>query len=63
MACKVPDQLRFKVGDKVSARVQGGYTPGHIIELWDEMYPYVIQLDDGRQVYGPMDDDRYVKAR
>jgi len=63
MACKVPDQLRFKVGDKVSARVQGGYTPGQIIELWDEMYPYVIQLDDGRQVYGPMDDDRYVKAR
>jgi len=63
MACKVPDQLRFKVGDKVSARVQGGYTPGQIIELWDEMYPYVIQLDDGRQVYGPMDDGRYVKAR
>jgi len=63
MACKVPDQLRFKVGDKVSARVQGGYTPGQIIELWDEMYPYVIQLDDGRQVYGPMHDDRYVKAR
>ena len=65
MACKVPDTLRFKVGDKVMARRGGGYVPGAIVELWDDGYPYVIELEDGEgtQVLGPMDTDKFVKAR
>jgi len=62
-ACKV-GELRFKVGDLVLANVKG-WQPGRIIELWDEGNPYVIELEDAKKttVWGPLDDDRFVKAR
>ena len=65
MACQVTGELRFKIGDKVFARTGDGYTPGVIIKLWDEGNPYRIQLEDGAgtNVWGPLDDDRLVKAR
>ena len=68
MACKVTGELRFKVGDKVMARIDDdyeGYVPGVVIDLWEDGNPYVIELEDsdGMQVYGPMDDDSVVKAR
>merc|ERR1711924_165421 len=62
MACKVPEVLRFKVGDKVLAKV-GGFQPGKIIGVWEDGYPYAIVLDDGSQCYGPLDSDQYVKAQ
>ena len=52
MACKVPETLRFKVGDKVLAKVKG-WQPGTIIGLWDEGYPYLIELEDGDKASYP----------
>ena len=65
MACKVTAELRFKVGDEVFARTGRGWEPGIIIELWDEGNPYRIELEDDEatNLWGPMDDDRFVMAR
>ena len=53
MACKVTAELRFKVGDEVFARTGEGWTPGIIVELWDEGNPYRIELEDeGRTTCG-----------
>merc|ERR1712013_23278 len=63
-ACRVDNKaLRFKVGDAVLANV-GKWTPGHILKQWDNGNPYRIQLDndDLTNVWGPMDNDTYVKA-
>jgi hypothetical protein len=63
-ACKA-GELRFKVGDRVEAAVEGGYKPGEVIKLWDEGNPYRIRLDwQGLEVWGPVDENEYVrKAR
>merc|ERR1712193_396883 len=63
MKFKVGGELRFKVGDLVFERWGGGWSPGVIMMLWDDGNPYVIQLNDGDQVWGPMDDDSFVKSR
>jgi len=61
-SCKAEETLRFKVGDKVQAQV-GKWTNGVIIKQWDEGNPYRIRLSDGRNVWGPIDDDKFVRAR
>lgn len=53
--------LRFAVGDKVEARVKGGFRPGAVIKQWDQGNPYRIRLDNGTEVFGPLDDDRVVR--
>ena len=59
----VAKPLRFKVGDRVGARVSAeGFSPGTIIKLWDSGNPYRIKLDSGTEVWGPVDDDRLVRA-
>ncbi|QDZ22634.1 cobalamin biosynthesis protein [Chloropicon primus] len=64
MACKVEEQvLRFKVGDLVEARMGSGWEPGKVIKVWDSGNPYRIQLDEGTCVWGPKDEDVYVRAR
>jgi len=65
MACKVPDVLRFKVGDLVQANVgpPQGFANGTIIKVWDGGNPYRIELENGDNVWGPEDDDAYVRAR
>ena len=50
MGCKVCGELRFKVGDAVMARIDEGYAPGVVIDLWEEGNPYIIELEDGMQV-------------
>mmetsp|Transcript_56798 Transcript_56798/g.144500 ORF Transcript_56798/g.144500 Transcript_56798/m.144500 type:complete len:163 (+) Transcript_56798:3-491(+) len=63
LAC-VAGPLRFNVGDRVQARTgEDEYTPGTVIEQWDEYHAYRIQLDgEERQVHAPMDEDGFVKA-
>ena len=68
MSCRVDViELRFEIGDKVLARVgppsseNGGWCGGSIIQLWDDGNPYRIRLNDGREVWGPKDDDAYVR--
>eukprot|EP00929_Paragymnodinium_shiwhaense_P115431 TRINITY_DN842_c0_g1_i3.p1 TRINITY_DN842_c0_g1~~TRINITY_DN842_c0_g1_i3.p1 ORF type:complete len:454 (+),score=93.23 TRINITY_DN842_c0_g1_i3:71-1363(+) len=74
MDCKAKD-LRFKLGDCVKAFI--GYCDewpiwmdGQITELWDEGYPYMIELDKQPGAYActtwawaAMDTDEYVKLR
>merc|ERR1712060_243033 len=70
MACKCSEQLRFKVGDSVMAQVgksrggPDGYCPGVILRTWDEGNAYRIELQDGKKtnVWGPADEDAFVKA-
>jgi len=71
MACKCSDKLRFAVGDMVLANVgehpnalADGYTPGKILKLWDEGNAYRIELQDDAKtnVWGPIDEDTFVKA-
>lgn len=54
--------LRFAVGCKVLAKGGEGYQKGTIIKQWDEHRAYRIRLDTGTEIWGPIDDDEYVKA-
>ena len=71
MACQCSQELRFKLGDMVKAKVGGkkatdaeGYHPGKIIKLWDQGNAYRIELQDEAKtnVWGPVDEDKFVKA-
>lgn len=58
-------ELRFKVGDQVEAKVDGGrWQRGKILRQWDEGNPYRIELDDREKtnVWGPVDEDDFVRA-
>jgi len=71
MACQCSQELRFKLGDVVKAKVGGkkatdaeGYHAGTIIKLWDNGNAYRIELQDETKtnVWGPVDEDKFVKA-
>jgi hypothetical protein len=65
MACKCSEELRFKVGDKVLARVgDSEYKSGIVIALWDDGNAYRIELQDDEKtnVWGPIDEDKFIKA-
>lgn len=57
--------LRFKVGDRVFARVEsGGFQDGVILRQWDNGNPYLIRLErTDRLVWAFKDDDVLVRAR
>jgi len=54
--------LRWKVGQRVEANVQMGFSAGHIIKCWDAGNAYRIRLDVGVECWAPIDDDRFVRA-
>eukprot|EP00392_Amoebophrya_sp_AT5.2_P000501 g502.t1 len=55
--------LRFKVGDRVECKVRDGWKVGEVTRTWDNGKPYRIRVTDtGVEVYGPLDDDRVVRA-
>jgi len=70
MECKV-GPLRFQPGDCVRANVDGEqWLDGYISSLWDQGYPYMIEVELQPGTYGccsycwaPMDDDLYVRKR
>jgi len=69
MECRVDNvPLRFKVGDAILARAgsssepDGGWKPGKIMKIWNDGNPYRIQLENGTEVWGPKDNDSFVKA-
>jgi len=67
LRCQCPDELRFKIGDKIMANVgkgKDGFFPGKVVTLWDEGNPYRIELADKEKtnVWGPIDEDDFVKA-
>jgi len=62
MACRVRP-LRFKLGDRVGARCgPQSYLPGSVIKHWDNLNAYRIELDNGKEMFAPIDEDVYVKA-
>jgi hypothetical protein len=72
MDCKCSEELRFKKGDKVRARVgkamqdemADGYCAGLVIQTWDAGNAYRIELQNEQKtnVWGPIDEDTFVKA-
>ena len=47
--CKAEDNLRFKVGDSVSANIGiNKWKNGVVAHVWDEGHPYAIDLQDGK---------------
>ena len=60
MKCKAGD-LRFKVGDSVFANTEVGYQRGKVIALWDEGNPYRVKLENDNEVWGPVDEDFYIR--
>jgi hypothetical protein len=41
----------------------GKWMDGTILKQWDEGNPYRIELADGTNVWGPIDDDTFVRAK
>ena len=62
MACRVTEELRFDVGTAVEAKAMGGWKSGKIIKLWDEGNAYRIRLDDGVEVWAPVDVDSFCRT-
>merc|ERR1712048_1098690 len=61
MAC-IAKPLRFKVGDRVQAQTgEPDYVHGTVIRQWDELNAYRIKLDNGDEVFAPVDEERFVK--
>ena len=59
-ACLVTKPLRFEVGTKVEANV-GSFKEGKILKQWDDGNAYRIKLNDGTEVWAPIDIDVYVR--
>eukprot|EP00944_MAST-04C_sp_MAST-4C-sp1_P001125 g1125.t1 len=62
MDCKAKDNMRFKIGDEVFANV-GTFKKGRVVRLWDEGNPYRVELEDGSNVWVPVDTDTYVRDK
>jgi G3E family GTPase len=62
--CVAEEKLRFNVGDKVQAKKKK-WVDGIILKQWDQGNPYRIELQDAQKtnVWGPEDDDEFVRAR
>ena len=59
--------LRFGVGDRVYCRVPDGWMPGIVMNRHyrlgnGRVVPYQIELDDGRFIFSPIDDDLAIRA-
>jgi len=54
--------LRFKVGDEVKCNVANGFSPGVVIKVWDEGNPYRVRLHTDVEVWGPQDNDNFVRS-
>ena len=73
----VPGPLRWSVGDRVecwwrqSKADEGCWVAGTVVSHWwrhaewpeAQVAPYQVQLDDGRLIYAPADDDQLIRAQ
>ena len=59
--------LRFTLEDRVECNIGSNWAPGKIIWLWyvesevEDAAPYQVLLDEGKYIFCPADDDRYVR--
>jgi len=63
MACKVTSEPRFNVGDVVEANIDGIWTDGKVVKLWDKGNPYRIELQSGKEVFAADDGEDLVRAK
>jgi len=63
MDCKVKDTLRFKVGDFVEANTHEGWSKCKVIRIWDDGNPYRLEMqnNDKTNIWGPVDEDTFVR--
>ena len=56
------EDLRFNVGDTVYANI-GEFTEGRILKIWDQGYPYRVEIqnDEKSNVWVPIDNDDFVR--
>jgi hypothetical protein len=63
-------KLRFAVGQQVECNV-GSWEPGEVVSLFyrDQgmppgvTAPYQVKLDDGRMVFAPEDDEKFIREK
>lgn len=60
LACRVDTELRFPIGTRIECNV-GKYAKGVIIAHWDDGNAYLIELENKRQCWAPVDVDSYVR--
>lgn len=58
----VAKPLRFAVGTPVEAMCEPGYVRGRVLRQWDEGNAYRVELQDGTNVWAPIDVDEFVRA-
>jgi G3E family GTPase len=58
-ACRA-GELRFPVGTIVEANC-GKFTRGKVMKQWDDGNAYRVKLDDGTEVWAPVDVDGYIR--
>ncbi len=62
-ACLVTKPLRFAVGAKVRCHIeQGKWVLGEIVKHWNDGNPYRIKLENGTEIWAPIDDDVAIRA-
>jgi G3E family GTPase len=61
-ACLVTKDLRFNVGDTVLANCEDEFIQGKVVKQWDDGNAYLVELDDGDEVWAPVDIDHYIRA-
>merc|ERR1712096_347896 len=49
LSCAAEENLRFKVGDFVEARVQGGFKLAKVLKQWNEGNPYRLEIQDSNK--------------
>ena len=61
-ACRVTQDLRFKVGDIVEVNV-GAWKKGKVLKQWDDGNAYRVEVQDRRKnnVWAPVDVDGYIR--
>lgn len=57
----VTKPLRFGIGERILAAGENGFAPGKVLRHWDELNAYRIRLDDGDEVWAPMDIDGFIQ--
>ena len=61
-ACLVTKELRIADGDDSVFANVGGYMKGKVLKRRDDGNAYRIQLEDGTNVWAPVDIDLYVRS-
>lgn len=66
MACKVEGELRFKIGDVVEVKDDSDkFKWGKVVKLWDEGWPYIVQMQDRwkTKLKAVADEDEFIRLK